>query len=542
VAVKCKSGSGTTTTHADGSYKLELKDGALPCVIRVSGTQRGVAVTLHSLVATGSTDTATKVTSATAHVTPLTEMIMAQLTARQPAAFFSAFDSTPTIPGNLTAAINAVLSALKSVTGIDFGKIDPFTGDLAASSGKGYDALLDQLGAKMNLTVLPLIVTQIATAATNGDSRALGDAMTPVENSSLAGCPSALSGTYRTINYYGFTGLRDLNFKTMKVHNASDGSVVGDITADAKTPCEFGYTAPATVGDTVQLTSNNAVMGSAGVGAMRNQTSTGALSPIYIFPAQSHTVSELVGEWTFLRSGYSGPDQRYRHWLGKYVIQDGGGVTVCNYDYVNGDYSACTPDTAIRSITVRTDGGFDLLKNGAEEARLYGYRSPDGRLTVFATTNPTGVSGNPTVEQTSMVLAQLRPLTVPAVGTVNSSGSARYVSLVQTGTTRNVVIGAVGSTVLAVNGNTATTSRDDPGNPSFAGVKFTTHYNEPLTGMSTRDAIAGISTAQNNFFLPGIGAVVINADSTNPSHLYVISVNGTFASSGATGSNASASQ
>src|SRR5262245_38926626 len=68
---KCSGGNGSATTAADGSYTITLPagGGSLPCVLRVT-TAGGQA--LHS-VASGSGS------SATAHLTPVSELAMAYL-------------------------------------------------------------------------------------------------------------------------------------------------------------------------------------------------------------------------------------------------------------------------------------------------------------------------------------------------------------------------------------------------------------------------------------------------------------------------------
>ena len=40
VEVKCAQGAGTATTDANGAYSLVIPDAALPCIVKVTGTER----------------------------------------------------------------------------------------------------------------------------------------------------------------------------------------------------------------------------------------------------------------------------------------------------------------------------------------------------------------------------------------------------------------------------------------------------------------------------------------------------------------------
>ncbi len=523
VSVKCASGSGTATTDANGAYTLKLNGGALPCVIKVTGTQGGVEVTLHSLTEAGSTD-ANGVTSASANATPLTEMIVAQLTAGLPEDFFSAFNAASgaqITSEKLAAATDLVFTVLKEQFHIDLAGIDPFKSTLVAATaaapagGNGYDQLLDQLGAQVDVQSLPQVVTTIASAAASGTSSDLGTAIASVATPvSLPGCPSATSGKYRTVDYFGRTTVRDVNFKTMK-YNTGDGQPLYDITADPSKVCEFKVAGTAN-GETVEY---SMVFGTGGMGSYKVQNFTTSRSSVgYLFPVQSHPVSALAGEWTYLQSGYVNSVTGFTHYAGKFDIQADGSITAC--DYVDGDYSACVPNTAARALTARGDGGFDLAKNGATVASLYGFRAPNGTLNIFATQNPTGANTADTL-QTSMLLTQLKPLSLPADGAVTKYWDLQF-SQNGSSATRVVTLSADSSTVTNVSGNVVTRTR-----ASDARVD-TVEYNQPATGMRYRPQ-GSTYAAVNQFLIPGANFTVsINSVPTSPptqQQIYVISMN-----------------
>ena len=81
VAIKCATGTGSASTGADGRFSTIITGGIAPCVIEVTSS----GSSLHSVVAVGST---------TANVTPLTELLTAQLAGSSA----SAMSLTPTTP------------------------------------------------------------------------------------------------------------------------------------------------------------------------------------------------------------------------------------------------------------------------------------------------------------------------------------------------------------------------------------------------------------------------------------------------------------
>ena len=67
---------------------------------------------------------------------------------------------------------------------------------------------------------------------------------------------------------------------------------------------------------------NNMVFGAAGMGTYRAENFTTKKTSVgYLIPVQSHPASALTGEWTYLQSGYSGPNSNFVHWVGKFDIK-----------------------------------------------------------------------------------------------------------------------------------------------------------------------------------------------------------------------------
>lgn len=476
VAVKCATGSGTGSTTATGSYTVSMPGAALPCIIQVSGEAGGAAVTLHSVAEAGTASGAN--TTAVANVTPVTEMIVAQLLASLPADAFSSFDAQKVTSAAITTAVTAIVDALKTA-GVDLGSIDPLKATLVPASGStagnDYDQLLDTLGEKVPPEALPLLVNQVAAAAASGSSEDLGDAMVAVSGGTLAGCPQAISGKYRTLDFFGRSFVRQIDFQAMKF-NRGDGQPLFDVTADAAKPCEFTVTGTSN-GEEVRF---DVVIGPTGAGAYRSQNLTTAKSVVgYIFPVQAHALSAVAGEWDFLQSGFM-PGDGLVHWPGKLNFAADNKVTVCDYD---SSWTCASDDEEDSlSITARTDGGFDLNESSLPGvANLWGYRAPNGSLAVFGTTNAAGAN-EPTTEQSIIVATKLSKLALPALDSVSKFWD---MGLTQNGSTRTVTSPAKESvTVKAVDTatNAVTRKRESDGREDVV------RYNDPVDGVRLRDA------------------------------------------------------
>lgn len=529
VQVKCATGEGTATTSATGTYSVTLTGGALPCVIRVSGTAEGAEVVLHSVTEAGSADATSNQTSAVANVTPLTEIVVAQLTGALPSEVFTTF-SADTATGitseKLATATTAVLTTLKESTGLDFSTIDPFKAPLVAATtaaptqGNPYDQLLDQLGTKVAPEALPQVVTQVATASASGDSAGLQEAMVAVEAGSLPGCPSVLSGKYRVLEYFGASYVRDVNFKTMKV-SRPDGSSSLPITVDPAKPCEFVVEGNTGTAD-VKL---EFVMGRGGVGAFRVQNFTSNGRNIgYVFPVQSHSLADLAGSWTFHQGGYM-PGDGILHMAGKLEVAADGKAVPCDYDMAASSWTTCTPDTGAGLVlAARADGGFNLMEGSAVAGSAWGYRAPNGSLVVFGTTNEAG-SRAAEVEQTTLVMAKLSAQELPAVGTVTKYWDVALVRSPTAGAGQNITpeIAADASTVKTVDA----TARSAVRTRASDGREDTVHYDKPATGLRHRPAGTWNGAAFSGVYqFPMMGAGVSISINTSPTanHLYNVSI------------------
>ena len=149
VQAKCMGGNGITTTLADGSYRLTVAGGSLPCALRVSFGTDGAA--LHSLAMGAGLE-------ATANLTPLTELLVARATQKgSTRAYFDGFDAAAARALSAQLLVNAQAEVSAFVNGtVATGVVSDFiaTPFKAATPGKptndAYDKLLDVLTARVS--------------------------------------------------------------------------------------------------------------------------------------------------------------------------------------------------------------------------------------------------------------------------------------------------------------------------------------------------------------------------------------------------------
>jgi len=162
---KCKVGSGTATTLADGSYSLTITNGQLPCVLQVTASD---GTKLHTVVTgTGS--------SANANITPLTEMVSARVLGSEPKTYFASFDAATAAQKITSTSVKAAQTDIGLVlTGI----VDTTTlGDFISkplkaattnspTTGDAHDKLLDALKLNITNTQIGRLTTDLASNKT----------------------------------------------------------------------------------------------------------------------------------------------------------------------------------------------------------------------------------------------------------------------------------------------------------------------------------------------------------------------------------------
>lgn len=209
VTGKCKVGTGTATTLADGSYTLTVTDGHLPCVLQINNPEDGIK--LHTVVV-GIESTA----SATANITPLTEMATAHVLGSEPNVFFAAFDAVVATQKITTTAVQAaqtdiglVLTGTVDITAMGSFISMPFKAATQGSldSGDVHDKLLDALKLKLSSAQIGTLTTALANGQTTDSIKQTvagmigGGSSTPVAPVANAGAAqSVVTGTTVTLD------------------------------------------------------------------------------------------------------------------------------------------------------------------------------------------------------------------------------------------------------------------------------------------------------------------------------------------------------
>jgi hypothetical protein len=419
VEAKCNGGNGSATTAADGTYSVTLATGvSLPCVLKVTVTGGD----LYSAAAgTGS--------SATANITPFTQLIVADLGGKDPAAYFTGFgasDISALTSTALGAAAAQVATVLKN-NGIDTSALgDLITGNLVAANGtttgNAYDQALDTLNSKLTtsgstLANLTTTVVQTATSTTTTvpsgtPSVALDVALQPA----AASCSALRSGTYRVIQAQIEVPANNGASSSEKVGvNAAASATTFVVTnADATTttltavpgdPCHF----TGTTGDDV-------IVSQAGVIVFKDASVTRVG---IAFPEQSISLADMAGDWNLLGYDRQNTTDPLTPFSATVQITSAGAISFKSYCV---EAKTCAPNTTTASIVANTAGGFDIV-NGTDRSRAFAFRAGGGEM-IFI-----GVSQDATI----VVGTHVRTLSLPTAGTVNQGwGIAMQNALVGT--------------------------------------------------------------------------------------------------------------
>lgn len=140
VAVTCAGGNAlTATTSNDGAWSVTISGQTLPCAIQVNGgTVNGVAnaTPYHSIA----------LALGIANITPLTDLIVANLAGNNaPAAWFAGLNAAA-IQGINAAALNAALGNVRVALNLaDLNNLNPFTAAFQAAAGDPLDNMLEAL-------------------------------------------------------------------------------------------------------------------------------------------------------------------------------------------------------------------------------------------------------------------------------------------------------------------------------------------------------------------------------------------------------------
>ncbi|MEP6874807.1 MAG: hypothetical protein ABI887_10615 [Burkholderiales bacterium] len=379
VSAKCATGTGTAPSNVDGSYTISVTGGALPCVLKVTAAD---GTDLFS-VATGSGSTAV------ANINPVTQLIVASLAGTDPAAYFTAFDTSAAAAvtsDKVTAAVATVKTTL-AAAGIDLSSVDVLTGTLTpattTSTGNAYDQALDALAAQFTAagTTLAMLTETIVVTSPAApapvETPTSPTASLPAElllKPPASNCAALRSGTYRVVspkddNLVPSSGKITINAATL-VQTDPDGST-STWKAHPTEACHF----------TDDTGTADILVSQAGVIVSRASDDKGGYDLYFAFPEQTHTLAELEGTWNMMGMEYQDAGTGSLGQALTVTLNATGtatAATVCQDPSTWSLTSTCTTAGAsdLPTFTVNADGGFSNSGFGS----LYAYRAGNGDL------------------------------------------------------------------------------------------------------------------------------------------------------------------
>jgi hypothetical protein len=452
IAATCATGTGTAVAAADGSYSLDVTAGQLPCVLEATGADVGGAtITLHS-VATG----------ATAQITPLTELLIAQVTGADPAALTTSGNiaglSSTFSASNVQAAQTLLLTML-SDGGIDTSSLasgNLLTGTLAAGSGTGYDGVLDALGQALVVsgTTLGALTDTVVAQSGGGGGTAAPDSTRPVLSSELllrAASPTCT--TPRSGSYWMITSA------------SNDGKAIQHITVDAA------------------------------AGTFTDQGDTDGTGTGWVFG---------YGHATVAVSGSAATVQVQK----ACTFQN----NVATPDCVENSSGSPLP---VRALTLDTVGGAVEHSAGGESGpwadKYFAYRAGNGQwFEISANISTPGTTGDGSIAFGT----RAQPLALPELGSASTNWNVYMSTATQVST---VAIDANTHTIDSVDATAGTFARTT-GNVGAPTHSETLAINNPIDGMQFRDGATGVATSDGNttnvrrtYYLkvPGTGVSVL---------------------------------
>lgn len=387
VHVRCATGTSTGTTQANGSYSVEVQGGQLPCVIRV--TKNGVS--LHSVVEVGAT------VPAAANVTPMTELLVAQIAGRPAASVFSPF--TVDVQALLTAqavtnASAQVIAALEPT--VDFRGIDLLRGTLVpafnGNTGNEFDQKLDALANVLSQTETRLTDLAAELVANPGQP--------PFAFNRSEICPALRSGPYWGLDadHSGLSGIPftvDASALTLNY----GGNVNRQLVPSASEACRF------TLNDANNV-DKDVIVSQSGVMVVQ-YLDGGERKSAIMLPKQNIALRDVAERWNYL--GWSGTASEMTPVNGAFSIETNGNFAEVE-DYIGMDRQDGLGDERVRLVKDDATGIFKQVVNNVETSAIFlAYRAPNDRIYLV---------GNPRNASPGLIFAA--PRLIQTLPTINS--------------------------------------------------------------------------------------------------------------------------
>ena len=381
VEAKCASGTSaalaTGPTGVDGKYSFAIAGGALPCVLRVTIADGGV---LHSL-ATGTG------ASATANITPASELVLAHLAGGPAAGAFSSFDAASLADAKVQAALTAVGDTLKAA-GVDVAALGnlltaPLVAAHGSTEGNDFDKALDALKVKLDANKISLAALADLVAKGSPNLLVANRSSTPslpaaqLLQPAAFNCATLRSGRYRlVVNAIGDANAPATEVVTIDASKLTATNASGEVNQlTANGPCR--YRTPS---------NGDAVVSQAGliVAQINYGLQGAAFKGGVLFPEQTHPLASLAGDWNLIgldRTEDNGPVHLTAATGSLNATGQVTAITQC--DNVVDCVSVPAANLAKLMVTANAAGGFDFTSTNStpvEVDRLFAYRSGGGEL------------------------------------------------------------------------------------------------------------------------------------------------------------------
>jgi hypothetical protein len=382
VTVVCVTGGNHGKTADDGTYSIKIIGATLPCVAQATPSANRLEVYRTLVMGSGRNG------NFVAHISPLTELLVALATGLEPGAFISNFN------GGIAPSEATVGLALEKLRTLFAGRLDlsglnPLTDELIAANpstglgGNVHDQKIEGLMALLATAQTQLTLVTSAIVTNPGEFDPVKTLLAPA----AASCSGLRSGKYRLIQLNEAdplrkTALLEVDAETLTAVDANGATLT--LTADTAGSCTFSISR---TGATDTL-----IVSPSGLLAVYTQTTGGARSAALGLPEQLLPVSELAGTWNQARWRPTGSSltSNLVASIGQATLDNSGVVTASSTCLGLAD---CTADAGpLPRFATNADGGFDISDGSTPLGRAFLFKNATGKAVFVSLADAGGFS------------------------------------------------------------------------------------------------------------------------------------------------------
>ena len=435
VEVQCRVGSGSAVTQTDGSFRLSIPSAQGPCLLRTVDPVTGLQ--LHSALEEGAAQ-------AIAHITPLTDLVVARALETAPAtAFADASQHWQRLsPANLSTGVQAAREAAAAVgTPLPEG-LDPLKGQLQTATAEAQGSIMDRaVDALMaTLAAADQALSELARrlAGLSGSNEGTGQVRSVLDDlvassaQALPGCPASRGGLVWLIDVLSGQApqAHELKFGAEpKLIRLSDAGSM-NVTVDPTQPCVFS------AGDQTFRISDN------GMGVWTGSAAWGVIVPMQ--PSVRLTAPSFSGQYgalALMQANYGGidftPAAAFAFRInapGRPLIEGrqcqintGGGSQLPGCSSLGDEFALGFAETSCQKIMVphasgTIDSGALKCSSGSIQAHVVGYKAGGGSSLLITLSNyPVGVGGSSVPGRGMIVLNKVTSaMALPQVSSIGA--------------------------------------------------------------------------------------------------------------------------